>query len=84
MLNYAGIDGDLIDVVVDRNTYKHGLHMPGVHIPIGDPSELLQRQPDYTLILAWNFTEEIVAQQQEYLRRGGRFIRPVPVPEVLT
>jgi SAM-dependent methyltransferase len=84
MLNYAGIDGDLINVVVDRNTYKHGLHMPGVHIPIADPSELLQRQPDYTLILAWNFTEEIVAQQQEYLRRGGRFIRPVPVPEVLT
>jgi SAM-dependent methyltransferase len=84
MLNYVGIDRDLVDVVVDRNTHKQGLHMPGVHIPIADPQVLVERQPDYTLILAWNFTAEIVAQQAEYVARGGRFIRPVPRPEVLT
>jgi SAM-dependent methyltransferase len=83
MLNYVGIDGDLVDFVVDRNPHKHGLYMPGVHLPIADPQRLLDEQPDYTLLLAWNFGAEIAAQQTEYLRRGGRFIEPVPDPVVL-
>jgi SAM-dependent methyltransferase len=84
LLNYVGIGTDLIDFVVDRNVHKHGRFMPGVHVPIVAPDRLLEAQPDYTLLLAWNFTDEIVAQQQEYIRRGGRFIRPVPAPRVLT
>ena len=84
LLNFAGIDGSLIDFVVDRNHHKQGLYMPGVRVPILPAEALLEHQPDYTLILAWNFTDEIVRQQQEYLRRGGRFIRPVPRAEVIT
>ena len=83
MLNYVGIDKGLVDFVVDRNVHKHGLFMPGVHLPILPPEELLRRQPDYTLLLAWNFTDEILRQQSDYLAAGGRFIRPVPWPEVL-
>lgn len=83
MLNYAGIGVDLIDYVVDRNTYKQGRFMPGVHLPIRDPAVLLEEQPDYLLLLAWNFADEIMEQQAEYRRRGGRFIVPVPAPAVL-
>lgn len=57
--------------------------MPGVHIPIKAPEALLEESPDYVLLLAWNFKDEIAAEQSEYLRRGGRFIVPVPHPEVL-
>jgi 5-formyltetrahydrofolate cyclo-ligase len=57
--------------------------MPGVHIPIEDTSALLDRLPDYTLLLAWNFRREIAAQQAAYLAAGGRFIVPVPHPEVI-
>jgi len=83
LINYVGIGPELVDFVVDRNTYKQGKFMPGMHIPIVDPQVLLDRQPDYCLLLAWNFTDEILRQQEEYVRRGGRFIRPVPVPEIL-
>lgn len=83
LLNYVGIGTELVDFVVDRNVHKQGLLMPGVHIPIRDPSALLEEQPDYLLLLAWNFKDEILAQQEEYRQRGGRFIVPIPRPEVL-
>lgn len=83
LLNYMGIGTDLVDFVVDRNTHKQGRLMPGVHLPIVDPSELVERQPDHVLMLAWNFRDEILAQQDEYRRRGGRFIVPIPEPEIL-
>ena len=84
LLNYVGIGTDLVDFVVDRNVHKQGLYMPGTHQPILDTSALVERRPDYVLLLAWNFAEEIVGQQQDYLAAGGRFIRPVPEPEIMS
>jgi SAM-dependent methyltransferase len=83
LLNYTGIGADLIDFVVDRNVHKQGLFMPGVHIPIRAPQALLEEKPDYTLLLTWNFKDEILRQQDEYRRAGGRFILPIPSPEVV-
>lgn len=83
LLSSCDIGTDLIDFVVDRNTYKHGKLMPGVHIPITGPEALLDRQPDYVLLLAWNFRDEILLQQDEYRRRGGLFVVPVPEPVVV-
>ncbi len=83
LLNTAGIGTDLVDFVVDRNPHKHGLLMPGVHVPIRPTDALVQDMPDYVLLLAWNFAAEIAAQQHEYLDRGGRFIVPVPTPTVI-
>lgn len=83
LVNFVGIGPELVDFVVDRNTYKQGMYMPGTHLPIVDPTELLVRQPDYLLLLAWNFQDEIMRQQEEYLSRGGRCIVPVPEPKIL-
>ena len=83
LVNYVGIGTDLVDFVVDRNVHKQGLLMPGVHLPILAPEALLERQPDYLLLLAWNFKDEILAQQAEYFSRGGRAIVPVPHPMIL-
>lgn len=78
LLNYLGIGNDILDFVADRSTYKQGLITPGTHIPVVAADQLAARKPDYALLLTWNFADEILKQQEEYRRRGGRFIIPVP------
>lgn len=83
LLNSTGIGTDLVEYVVDRNVHKQGTFMPGTHQPVLAPRALVDRQPDYVLLLAWNFATEIMSQQHEYLAAGGKFIIPVPEPVVV-
>ena len=83
LLNYYGIGADTLDFVADRSTYKQGRLTPGTHIPIVPPEELLKRKPDYTLLLTWNFADEILAQQKAYRDAGGKFIVPIPKVKVV-
>jgi len=83
LANVCGLDNGLVQFVVDRNVYKQGKLLPGVRIPVAAPAALEHEQPDYCLIFAWNLTDEIVAQQAPYRRRGGRFLVPLPKPRVL-
>jgi SAM-dependent methyltransferase len=83
LLNYFKIGTDLLDFIVDRSQYKQGMYTPGTHIPVFDVDQLLKQQPDYVLVLAWNFLEEIMDQQSEYLNRGGKFVVPIPQPRIV-
>ena len=66
--------------MADRSPHKQGKLMPGAHVPIVPAGELSQRAPDVTLLLAWNFADEILVQQQVYRDAGGKFL--IPIPEV--
>ncbi|MDO9540776.1 MAG: class I SAM-dependent methyltransferase [Kiritimatiellia bacterium] len=83
LLNCFGIGSETLDFVVDRSTVKQGHYTPGTHLQIMAPDKLLEVQPDYVLLLSWNFADEVLSQQAEYRKRGGRFIVPIPELRVL-
>lgn len=82
-LAYFDIGRDTLDYIVDLNPHKVGRFMAGNRIPIEDVRALRDYRPDYVLILAWNFADEIVRQQEAYIRAGGRMIVPIPQVRVV-
>jgi hypothetical protein len=83
LLNHCGVREDLLPFTVDRSPHKHGMYLPGTHIPIFAPERLAEVRPDYIVILPWNLREEIV-HQLDYAREwGARFVVPIPRLEVI-
>ena len=83
LLNYCKIDSEILDYVTERNPFKIGKFTPGMHIPVYSDKKLLEDQPDYALILAWNFADEIIKNNSIYQERGGKFIIPTPKPKII-
>jgi SAM-dependent methyltransferase len=83
LINYVGIGKDILDFVADKNVHKQGRFMPGQKIPIVPAERIAADQPDYVLLLPWNLEKEILAQEQAFRDRGGKFIIPVPEPHVV-
>jgi len=83
LLNTCGLTGRELDYIIDNTPFKQNKIAPGSGIPVRPPETLLADQPDYALLLAWNFAKEIVGRETEYQRRGGRFIVPIPEPKVV-
>ena len=82
LLNTSGLKAGDLDYIIDNTPFKQGKVAPGSWIPVRPPERLLEDQPDYALLLAWNFAPEIVGREQEYQKRGGRFILPIPPPTI--
>jgi len=84
LLSFLELGPDEIAYIADRSPLKQDRFTPGTHIPVVAPERLLQDRPEFVLILAWNFVDEIIAQQQAYLDGGGRFFVPVPALKEVT
>ena len=83
LLNYSRIGPDTLDFVTEKSTLKIGRYCPGVHIPVLDDDALISNQIDYALLLAWNFSEEIMNNLKEFSEGGGKFIIPIPQPRIV-
>jgi len=83
LLNYCKIDNDLISYLTEKSLIKIGNYTPGMHIPIYGEEKLLEDNPDYGIIFAWNFAKEIMKNNEEFLKRGGKFIIPIPDPIIV-
>jgi len=82
LLNYSNIGADLVTCATEVNQFKIGRLTPGTHIPVVD-ERTLQQQPDYYLVLSWNFLDYLVDKYKDFLRKGGKFIVPVPHVRVI-
>jgi len=83
LLNYCGIGRDILEFVTEKSTLKIGRFTPGGHIPVKPDSALVAEKIDVALLLAWNFKDEIMGNLAEFRANGGKFIVPVPVPELV-
>ena len=78
LLNFCELGTDLVEYVVDMSPLRSGKFVPGVSIPIVPPDVFHAQPPDYAIMTAWNYEEEILRKEQDFLSRGGRFIVPLP------
>jgi len=83
LLNYCNIGRNILDYASDTTPLKQGKSIPGVRVPVVSPQLARTKPPDYYLLLAWNFREEILTKEKEFLDKGGRFVVPFPNPEVV-
>lgn len=83
LMNYMDIGTKFIDYVVDKNMLKQNLFTPGTHLKVYSPEKIYEDKPDYLLILAWNFADEVMQQQSKFKDMGGKFIIPIPEPKII-
>jgi hypothetical protein len=83
LLNYCGIGPNDIPMVADRNPHKQGKLLPGSHIPIVAPEELIKFRPDYVLILPWNLKDEVIEEMKEVSSWGGKFLIAIPTAKII-
>jgi hypothetical protein len=81
LLNYCKIGTDILDYVSDTTPSKQGCYTPGMHIPVFSESRFHESPPDYALLLAWNYADEILSKEVRYRQAGGKFIIPIPKPK---
>jgi hypothetical protein len=83
LLQYCGFTAKQIAYIAEVNEDKFGAYTPGTLIPIISEAEANEMNPDYYLVLPWHFKENILAREQAYLAKGGKFIFPFPAVEII-
>ncbi len=83
IINYCGINSDLIEFISDTTPVKQGKFSPGAHIPVRPYEEFKSRYPEYALLFAYNHAAEIMAKEKDFVMSGGRWIVYVPKVQVL-
>ena len=83
LMNFLNLNSSNLDFVADRSVLKQGLIIPGTGIEISSPEKINQDKPDYLILFAWNFKDEIIDQLSDYRNAGGKLIIPLPKVEII-
>ena len=79
IIQYCGITRDLVSYMIDDAPAKTGFYTPGSHLEIFPSSILSEKNaPDYVLVFAFSFFDEILKRNKDYINAGGRMILPIP------
>ena len=82
--NFCDLSPETIEYISDSTPFKQGLFTPGKHIPIVSPEKFHNDNPEYAMIFAWNHAKEILNKEQDFIKRGGKFIIHLPEPKIIT
>jgi NDP-4-keto-2,6-dideoxyhexose 3-C-methyltransferase len=83
ILQWAGLSRAMIAAAADRDPRKHGLVTAGTGIPIVPEAEFRKAAPPHALALPYAFIKEFTAREAAWRAGGGKFIVPLPEPEVV-
>jgi SAM-dependent methyltransferase len=83
ILQWCGLDNRIIDFAAERNPDKYGALTLGTDIPIVSEEQSRAMNPDYYLVLPWHFKEEFIEREKDMLKKGVKFIFPLPVIEIV-
>lgn len=78
IIQYCGITDKHLDYMIDDAPAKQGMYTPGSHLLIQSSAALKEKKPEYILLFAWTFYNEIASKLGEFFDRGGRMIVPLP------
>jgi 2-polyprenyl-3-methyl-5-hydroxy-6-metoxy-1,4-benzoquinol methylase len=84
LLNYCKIDNDYLDYTTEKSKLKIGSYTPGGQVPVYSDAKILKERPDFAILLAWNFSKEIINNNKSYLKKGGKFIIPIPKLKIIS
>ena len=84
LIQYCGLNADLIPYIAEVNPDKFGARTPGSSIPIISEADARAMKPDYYVVFPWHFRKTILLREQEFLRNGGQFIFPLPELQVVS
>jgi len=82
ILNYCGINSQMLDYIAEKGELKIGKYTPGTHIKVEDDDFLVQEQPDYALLLSWHLKDSMISKIKKD-GYEGKFIIPLPKVEVI-
>lgn len=84
LLNFCPRASAHVKYILDKSPHKQGRYAPGTHLQVVPAERWKEEEKSaHILILAWNLQEEIRRQLRPFAERGGRFVIPIPKPEVV-
>ena len=83
VLNHLGITGKHISYICDANKYKYNRYTPGSNIKIISKQKMRKKNPKYLLVLIWSFRSEVIKQELNYIKNGGKLVFHLPIFHII-